>query len=39
MNNGSGTHQQLADWAARLQQVDDELDAKGERWLDLADLM
>ncbi|OON68604.1 ABC-F family ATP-binding cassette domain-containing protein [Hymenobacter sp. CRA2] len=39
MNGGSGSHQQLAEWAARLQQVDDELDAKGERWLELAELV
>jgi ATP-binding cassette subfamily F protein uup len=39
MNGGNGSHQQLADWAARLQQVDDELDAKGERWLELAELI
>ncbi|KUG08433.1 ABC-F family ATP-binding cassette domain-containing protein [Solirubrum puertoriconensis] len=39
MNSGSGTHQQLAEWAARLQQLDADLDAKGERWLELAELV
>ncbi|UYZ59608.1 ABC-F family ATP-binding cassette domain-containing protein [Hymenobacter latericus] len=39
MNSGSGSHQQLAEWAARLQQLDADLDAKGERWLELAELV
>lgn len=39
MNGGSGSHQQLADWAARLQQLDQELNTKEERWLELAELI
>jgi ATP-binding cassette subfamily F protein uup len=36
---GQGTRQDLMAWPARLQAVDKELDAKGERWLELSDLV
>ncbi len=36
---GQGSRQELIDWPARLQAVDKELDAKGERWLELSDLV
>ena len=36
---GQGTRQELTDWPARLQAVDKDLDAKGERWLELSDFM
>jgi ATP-binding cassette subfamily F protein uup len=36
---GQGSRQELIDWPARLQAVDKELDAKGERWLELSDFM
>ncbi|MCB2377381.1 ABC-F family ATP-binding cassette domain-containing protein [Hymenobacter sp. BT635] len=39
LNAGTGSHKELADWAAELKQADKDLDAKGERWLELADLM
>ena len=38
LNAGSGSHQDLAGWAARLQALGDELDAKGLRWLELSEL-
>lgn len=34
---GQGSRQELIDWPARLQAVDKELDAKGERWLELSE--
>jgi len=36
---GEGSRQDLMAWPARLQTVDKELDAKGERWLELSDFM
>lgn len=36
---GQGTRQELTDWPARLQAVDKDLDAKGERWLELSDFV
>jgi ATP-binding cassette subfamily F protein uup len=36
---GQGSRQELIDWPARLQTVDKELDAKGERWLELSDIV
>jgi len=38
LNSGAGNHQELADWAAQLKRTDHDLDTKGERWLELADL-
>jgi ATP-binding cassette subfamily F protein uup len=34
---GQGSRQELIDWPARLQAVDKDLDAKGERWLELSE--
>ena len=39
LNSGAGNHQELADWAAQLKRTDHDLDTKGERWLELADLV
>ncbi|SHI91972.1 ATP-binding cassette, subfamily F, uup [Hymenobacter daecheongensis DSM 21074] len=39
LNAGTGSHQELADWAAELKRTDAALDSKGERWLELADFM
>jgi ATP-binding cassette subfamily F protein uup len=36
---GQGSRQDLITWPARLQAVDKELDAKGERWLELSDFV
>jgi ATP-binding cassette subfamily F protein uup len=36
---GQGSRQELTDWPTRLQAVDKDLDAKGERWLELSDFM
>jgi len=36
---GQGSRQDLIAWPARLQAVDKDLDAKGERWLELSDFM
>jgi ATP-binding cassette subfamily F protein uup len=36
---GQGSRQELIDWPARLQAVDRDLDAKGERWLELSDFV
>ena len=36
---GQGSRQDLIAWPARLQAVDKELDAKGERWLELSDFI
>ncbi|MDJ0367751.1 ABC-F family ATP-binding cassette domain-containing protein [Hymenobacter sp. H14-R3] len=36
---GQGSREELTKWPARLQVVDKELDAKGERWLELSDFM
>jgi ATP-binding cassette subfamily F protein uup len=36
---GEGSRQELMAWPARLQAVDKDLDAKGERWLELSDFM
>jgi ATP-binding cassette subfamily F protein uup len=36
---GQGSRQELIDWPARLQAVDKDLDAKGERWLELSDFV
>jgi ATP-binding cassette subfamily F protein uup len=36
---GQGSRQDLIAWPARLQAVDKDLDAKGERWLELSELM
>ena len=36
---GQGSRQDLTAWPARLQAVDKELDAKGERWLELSDFI
>ncbi|MGY2132016.1 ABC-F family ATP-binding cassette domain-containing protein [Hymenobacter sp. HD11105] len=38
LNAGTGSHKDLADWAAELKRTDAALDAKGERWLELAEL-
>ncbi|MDQ3292604.1 MAG: ABC-F family ATP-binding cassette domain-containing protein [Bacteroidota bacterium] len=39
MNSGQADHKQLADDASRLKQLDQQLDEKSERWLELADIM
>ncbi|MBC8084339.1 MAG: ABC-F family ATP-binding cassette domain-containing protein [Hymenobacter sp.] len=39
LNAGTGSHTELADWAAQLKRTDAALDAKGERWLELAELV
>ncbi|UOR03606.1 ABC-F family ATP-binding cassette domain-containing protein [Hymenobacter aerilatus] len=39
LSSGTGTPQELADWAARLKKIDSELDEKGERWLELAEIV
>ncbi|PJJ61104.1 ABC-F family ATP-binding cassette domain-containing protein [Hymenobacter chitinivorans] len=39
LNAGTGSHKELADWAAELKQADKDLDSKGERWLELADFV
>ncbi|GAA4013031.1 ABC-F family ATP-binding cassette domain-containing protein [Hymenobacter fastidiosus] len=39
LNAGTGSHKELADWAAELKRTDAALDAKGERWLELAEFM
>ncbi|WP_022826091.1 ABC-F family ATP-binding cassette domain-containing protein [Hymenobacter norwichensis] len=39
LNSGTGSHTELADWAAQLKRTDADLDSKGERWLELADLV
>ena len=36
---GQGSREELTKWPARLQMVDKELDARGERWLELSDFM
>jgi ATP-binding cassette subfamily F protein uup len=36
---GQGSRQELTDWPTRLQAVDKDLDAKGERWLELSDIV
>lgn len=36
LNSGTGSHTELADWAAQLKRTDADLDSKGERWLELA---
>jgi ATP-binding cassette subfamily F protein uup len=36
---GQGSRQDLIAWPARLQAVDKDLDAKGERWLELSDFI
>ena len=36
---GQGSRQDLIAWPARLQAVDKNLDAKGERWLELSELL
>ncbi|MBX0288992.1 ABC transporter ATP-binding protein [Hymenobacter sediminis] len=39
LNSGTGSHQELADWAAQLKRTDQDLDTKGERWLELAEFV
>jgi len=39
LNSGTGSHTELADWAAQLKRTDADLDSKGERWLELAELV
>jgi len=39
MNDGTADHKKLAEDAARLKQIDQQLDQKSERWLELADLL
>jgi ATP-binding cassette subfamily F protein uup len=39
LNAGTGSHQELADWAAELKRTDAALDTKGERWLELAEFV
>jgi ATP-binding cassette subfamily F protein uup len=39
LNSGTGSHQELADWAAQLKRTDHDLDTKGERWLELAEFV
>ncbi|NML65514.1 ABC-F family ATP-binding cassette domain-containing protein [Hymenobacter sp. RP-2-7] len=39
LNAGQGSHQDLGAWAARLQALGAELDEKGLRWLELAELV
>ncbi|TDN38183.1 ABC transporter ATP-binding protein [Hymenobacter sp. UV11] len=36
---GQGSREDLTTWPARLQAVDKDLDAKGERWLELSDFV
>ena len=36
---GQGSQQELITWPARLQAVDKDLDAKGERWLELSEFV
>ncbi|MCA8831000.1 ABC-F family ATP-binding cassette domain-containing protein [Hymenobacter pini] len=39
LNSGTGSHQELADWAAELKRTETALDDKGLRWLELADFV
>ena len=39
LSAGTGSPDELADWAARLKQTDQDLDDKGERWLELGELV
>ncbi|WP_374221711.1 hypothetical protein [Hymenobacter sp. DG01] len=39
LNSGTGSHQELTDWAAQLKRTDQDLDTKGERWLELAEFV
>ncbi|MDQ4140409.1 MAG: ABC-F family ATP-binding cassette domain-containing protein [Bacteroidota bacterium] len=39
MNSGQADHKQLAEDASRLKQVDQQIDEKSERWLELADII
>ena len=39
LNAGTGSHKDLADWAAELKRTDAALDTKGERWLELAEFV
>ena len=38
LSAGTGSPEDLADWAARLKKIDQDLDDKGERWLELGEL-
>ncbi|PSR54539.1 ABC transporter [Adhaeribacter arboris] len=39
INSGTGDHKKIAEDAARLKQLNQQIDYKSERWLELADLM
>jgi ATP-binding cassette subfamily F protein uup len=39
MNGGNGTHEQLASWAKRYQELVNLIDTKTERWMELDELM
>jgi ABC transport system ATP-binding/permease protein len=39
LNSGTGSHQELADWAAELKRTETALDDKSMRWLELADFV
>ena len=38
LSAGTGSPEELADWAASLKKIDQDLDEKGERWLELGEL-
>ena len=38
LSAGTGSPDELADWAAGLKKIDQDLDDKGERWLELSEL-
>ncbi|MBL7836555.1 MAG: ABC transporter ATP-binding protein, partial [Bacteroidetes bacterium] len=37
MNSGSNDHNELQSWAEELSKINDELDTKGMRWLELSE--
>ena len=39
MNSGAGDHKKMAEDAARLKQIDQQLDQKSERWLELGEFV
>ena len=39
LSAGTGSPEELADWAAGLKKIDQDLDEKGERWLELGELV
>ena len=39
LNSGTGNHEELTQWAREIEQLDQLISEKSDRWLELAELL